>query len=70
MNRIDLEAVISNEQAIGAWTEKALSRKVVRPTAIDSETDTGFWIYGYPVKSRNAGRRATAFPRLYFVPKG
>lgn len=67
MTKQELQSVIDGEQAVGAWTEKMLSRKLIRPTYIDSETDSGFWTYGYPVKSR--GQRAACVPRLYFVSK-
>lgn len=67
MTKQELQNVIDNEQAIGAWTEKMLSRKLIRPTYIDSEEESGFWTYGHPVKSR--GRRASDYPRLYFVSK-
>lgn len=58
------------ETKVAAKTSTSTEQNVaVYVTAIDSEVDAGWWIYGYRVKGRNSGRRQSMVPRLYFVPK-
>lgn len=49
-------------------TRTMQSATLAEVTAIDSETPTGWFVWGYPI--RKSGRpRQTRYPRLYFVPK-
>lgn len=41
---------------------------VVEVTAIDAETDAGWYVWGYRKHARD-GRRQTLIPRLYFVAR-
>lgn len=54
---------------VQATTTTATAQTVlVEVTAIESETDSGWFVYGYRAH-RGARPRQTMYPRLYFVPK-
>lgn len=58
------------ETKVRAFTTTATAQRVViLVTKIDEETDTGWFVYGYRQGGRNAGRRQTTYPGLYFVAK-
>jgi transposase len=58
-------------QTVKAQTTTSTAQQVVvLITYIEEETEKGWIVYGYRKGGRNAGRRQTMVPRMYFVPKG
>jgi hypothetical protein len=63
----------SNVPAIGrsvrATTTTATAQSVViEVTAIDRETESGWYVWGYRIVRRSTPRQ-TSYPRLYFVAR-
>lgn len=51
-------------------TTPTMQRVIVEVTKVDSEVESGWYVYGYRQRRTAGGRpRQTMYPALYFVPK-